>query len=118
MPVSLGELEWLDHHQLRETPTLPGACTLQSMVSAAVELVDRRNVTAVVLEDIRFHRFVRYAWNVEPNMRVFVEQVDDGFAAWMIGDVMMPNGAPNLKAQIFAEAHLRFYVNWKSAARS
>jgi len=41
-------------------------------------------------------------------MRIIVKESDDGYSAWMVGDVLMPNGDPNQKDIVFAESHVKF----------
>ena len=108
VPVRLAEIDCLKFHKVRGTPTLPGAWTVDRMVQAARLLGENAGKLIVTLEDIQFKRFARYAWGFEPNLRVVVAETTNGVRAKLVGDVLMPNGQPNEKDMVFAEASLRF----------
>ena len=109
LPVKLAEIECLNFHKIRSVPVLPGAWTVDLMVQGAIQLAGTENrFTQAIVKNVRFHRFVRFAWGFEPNMRIIVKESDDGYGVWMVGDVLMPNGDPNEKDVVFAEANIRF----------
>jgi 3-oxoacyl-(acyl-carrier-protein) synthase/NAD(P)-dependent dehydrogenase (short-subunit alcohol dehydrogenase family)/acyl-CoA thioesterase FadM len=107
-PVRLMEIDCLEFHKVRGTPTLPGAWSVDRMVEAAMLLGGEAQKTIVTLEDIQFRRFVRFAWGFEPKLRVVVVETLDGIKAKLVGDVLMPNGESCEKDVVFAEANIRF----------
>ena len=112
VPVELSKIECLKFHKVRNTPTLPGAWILDRMVNAGVKLHgDQSQLAIASIENIVFSRFVRFAWEYEPNIRVIAEDSKQGIALWMIGDVLMPNGKPVSRDVLFAQANLKFESN-------
>ena len=107
-PVRLSEIDCLEFHKVRGTPTLPGAWSVDRMVETAMLLGGNAQKTIVTLEDIQFRRFVRFAWGFEPNLRVVVAETLNGIRAKVVGDVLMPNGEACEKDVVFAEASIRF----------
>ncbi|MFZ5829216.1 MAG: SDR family NAD(P)-dependent oxidoreductase [Planctomycetota bacterium] len=106
--VDLSAIDFLSHHQVRGTPTLPGACILDLMLTAGLELRSgSAPVTSVTVRDARFHRFVRRAEN-ERNLRVVAQRAGERVAVWIIGDLCHPAGAVLSKDVVFAEAVLSF----------
>ena len=108
LPVVLREVGCLDHHHVSGVPTLPGAWSLNFMVNAALQLVDRDFITTVALEDTRFNRFVRLANGQNPRLRVIAEERTDGIHVWMVGDVLHPSGTLLVKDALFGETDVRF----------
>ena len=108
--IGLSQIDFLAYHKVRGAPTLPGACILDHMVMAGLEL---RNgsvpITSVAVRDAMFHRFIRSREN-ECNLRVVAERADDAIAVWMIGDVRHPAGPMLSKDVVFAQAVLSFEV--------
>ncbi len=101
--IELTDIDCLSFHHARGVPTLPGAWIFNYMAKAALDLYGKP-ANFVTIQDIGFHRFVRLANEVDPNVRIVVDQMRDRFAAWMIGDIVNPEGIALRTDVVFAKA--------------
>ncbi len=107
--VQLSKIECLSYHSVRGIPTLPGAWILERMVNTASRFVENvSSVSAVTIEDVIFSRFVRFANDQEPNIRIVAEETANGICVWTIGDVLHSSGVTLSKDLVFASAKLSF----------
>ncbi len=108
LSLELSKVACLPFHEVRNTPTLPGAWILDRMVAAGLHLVDGKDVASVTISDVSFSRFVRLANGHEPNIRVIAEETSSQISVWMVGDVLHPTGFTLSQDLVFAEAKLHF----------
>ena len=93
IPIDLANVGCLPHHVVHGTPTLPGAWIVDYFVQAALQLrPDAALITEVVVEDLAFRQFVRFAHQTSPNVRVFAEDHGDTIRTWLVQDVLHPSG--------------------------
>ncbi len=105
IPIPIGAMKYLTQHRIRGVTTLPGAWIIERMVRAVLDLV-QGPVQYVTLENIRFDRFVRVGKSPDPAMRVIVDKTPNGFAAWLVGNVVSSSGVDLASDQVFAQATL------------
>ena len=104
-PVHLNEIECLPFHKARGVLTLPGAWTVDLMIRAASQLLPKP-ASYFLVEDMKFLRFVRADNRHDPNLRVVIAGLPGKFEAWLIGNVLSPNGVTLLSDVVFASAAL------------
>ena len=104
-PVCLSEIECLPYHKARGVLTLPGAWTVDLMVRAAGQLLPQQ-ASYFVVEDMKFLRFVRADNQHDPNLRVVIAGLSGKFEAWLVGNVLNPDGITLLSDVVFAQATL------------
>ena len=106
---NLDEMQWLQHHQVREIPTVPGAWILNRMVEAAMQVAENPiGICGVIIEDTSFRRFVRPLDFRATPPRVFAIQHADGIEAWVLGDVRHSSGTLLKKDVVLANARFQF----------
>jgi len=107
--IKLSSIACLPFHRIRETPTLPGAWILDLFVNAGLRLVpNAERQTNLTVQNMSFARFVRFANNQEPNVRVVAQENDNAIDVWLISDVLHPSGAVLSKDVVCASARLSF----------
>ncbi len=104
--VALADLDCLAFHHVRGKPTLPGAWALERMIDA---VVGRDRGASVVVENLRFSRFMRMVNGREPNLRAVVEPgaSPHGTRVRMVGDVLHETGLALARDLSFCEAHIK-----------
>jgi 3-oxoacyl-(acyl-carrier-protein) synthase/NAD(P)-dependent dehydrogenase (short-subunit alcohol dehydrogenase family)/acyl-CoA thioesterase FadM len=109
VPIVLKDAKWLTYHRVRKIPTLPGAWILEQMVHAALQHTPAaRAAQHVIIEQAEFSRFVRHKADQEPNLRLVLEQIDQVWHAWLLGNIIHSSGAVLSRDEIFAQAQLQF----------
>ena len=112
VPIDLAKVGCLPHHVVHGTPTLPGAWIVDYFVQAALRLrPDAASITEVVVEDLAFRQFVRFAHQTSPNVRVFAEDNGDTIRTWLVQDVLHPSGEILKKDVVRTLATLSFGKN-------
>lgn len=107
--VSLANIDCLPFHRIRNTPTLPGAWILDLLIKQGMRLLcPSMQPTQVKVNNTQFLRFIRFANNQEPNVRVIAEEVVDGIDVWMIADILHPTGVVLSRDEVCAKAKLSF----------
>ena len=109
VPINLAEIQCLPYHLVGGIPTLPGAWIVDCMVHAALKLAsDRDSICEAVIDLPSFKRFVRYANQQNPNMRVFAQQQGDSIRTSLVLDVVHASGELLNKDNVCAEASISF----------
>ena len=112
IPIDLAQVGCLPHHVVHGTPTLPGAWIVDYFVQAALKLrPDAASITEVVVEDLAFRQFVRFAHQTSPNVRVFAEDNGNTIRTWLVQDVLHPSGEILKKDVVRTLATLSFAQN-------
>ena len=75
------------------------------MVRAAGQLLPQQ-ASYFVVEDMKFLRFVRADNQHDPNLRVVIAGLSGKFEAWLVGNVLNPDGITLLSDVVFAQATL------------
>ena len=105
----LDEMSWLHHHQVRDTPTVPGAWILNRMVEAAMTMTaNPEGICAVTAEDVSFFRFIRPVDHHRAPLRVVASQRANGFDVWVLQDLRHSSGALLKKDVVLASARIQF----------
>ena len=109
VPIDLKQIDCLPNHQVRESPTLPGAWILNHFVDAAQMLCpETKRFNQVCIQQIEFHRFVKCQNGRSPNLRVIARKTDESIDVWMIADLIHSSGQLLAKDVRFASAKLNF----------
>jgi hypothetical protein len=106
--LSLSGLEYLEHHQARGVPTLPGAWIINEMATAVVRF-NNTSLKYISIENIQFRRFVKTQNHFDPNYRLIVDQNADGYFVALIGNIVSPTGVDLVSDEIFATASIRIH---------
>src|SRR5690606_24161756 len=107
--VKLAGITCLPFHKVRNTPTLPGAWILDLFVQTGRQLAPiAERATSVTVQDLSFGRFVRFAGDREPNLRVIAELSGNAVELWMLADVFHPSGIILSKDVVCASARILF----------
>lgn len=107
--VDLSQIDCLPFHKVRDTPTLPGAWILERLVHGGLQLQDDADrINNVIVHDVTFKRFVRFANNQNPNVRVVAEKTPTAIDVSMLIDVIHSSGHVLDKDVVCATASLVF----------
>lgn len=104
-PIDLSGLDYLQHHQARGIPTLPGAWIVDEMAAAVVRM-SNGPIKYLAMENIQFRRFVKADYRNDPKYRIIVDQTPDGYVAALIGNIVSPTGVSLISDEIFATASI------------